>query len=161
MRTLLVVAAALPCSLFACARPPAIERNPAAALYPVVRVRNADYLRIPVAIHNRSSAPFRCAAKNGRELTLAIGVLYQQGEEITSAIRRNGDESRLTASDVAIVQPGEVKVLDFQLRYSDLTPGVYELRLSYLCGSGTPPGGPQLTPAAFELRYILELTPAD
>jgi len=110
-------------------------------------------MEIPVAVVNRSTTPFRCAARAGRRLLLATSVLYRDGHEATDAFREPVDDRRLEPGDVVEIPPGEVRVFSYRLPYSTVRPGVYELRLRYLAGTALP----ELTPASFEQRITLEV----
>ncbi len=103
---------------------------PDAKLAAVVTVKSGASITVQIGFTNPSENLVIYGLTRGVGLYLLDGTLYREGEKILPNIPK-GKLAPFDKEAVRELKPGQSVVLNYRLPYTNLDPGVYELRLIY------------------------------
>jgi len=127
-----------------------------ASLLPIVTVKGTSDFTVPVAFTNPSDGIVRYPFARGG-LGLVAGELYQNGKLVEEGLVEYS-RPPLKKEQVKELKPNETLIFRYEVPYSRVKPGKYELRLSY----EIPPKSVYetefgLTPMKLEQTIILDV----
>lgn len=104
---------------------------PTGRLLPVAIIKNKSKYQVPISLINPSEGAIRYAAEGSGELFGVEGELRKDGELVKEGLMPVIKPIPLRKDRVRELKSGEHVMLVYQLKYSELRPGWYELKLSY------------------------------